>query len=232
MKTVAVVVAAGKGERMGASIGKQFVLLSGRPILAHTLDIFDKAHVIDEIVLVLSRDDQTYFKENVLTGLTLNTPLTTVAGGASRQASVYNGLARISADTDVVAIHDGVRPLVTNRLIDETVNTAKKNGAAIPSLPVTDTIKRINRKGVIEKTIARSKLHTAQTPQAFQLSVIKKAHIQARENGYAGTDDAQLVEEVGLPVAVVQGSPDNIKITTPRDLFLAEAIIENRKIAG
>ncbi len=229
IKTAAIVVAAGKGVRMGASMGKQFIDLNGRSILAHTLDIIGNFDPIDKIVLVLSRHDQAHFKKNILPGISLKTPLSIVTGGDTRQASVYNGLTRIDPDTDIVVIHDGVRPFLTHHLINETVNRAIETGAAIPALPVTDTIKRADSGGAIEKTIDRRRLVTVQTPQAFQVAVIKKAHDQACENGYIGTDDAELVEKLGFPVTVVQGSPDNLKITTPRDLVFAEAIIKHRK---
>ncbi len=207
MNTTAVIVAAGKGVRMGKTIGKQFLPLGGRAILAHTLSVFDKSAMIDRMILVLSPDERVYCKTEVLSKMTLDTPLSLVSGGPTRQESVYNGLNAIQEKDSIVIIHDGVRPFVRPHHIVETVEKARETGACILALPVTDTLKAVDSAHCIQATLARSTVWMAQTPQTFRLEVIRRAHQSARDTEYKGTDDAQLVERMGLPVTVISGSP-------------------------
>jgi len=232
MEIFSVIVAAGKGVRMGGTLGKQFLPLGGRPILAHTLYGFNKSELIDRIVIVLSAGDIDYFKTEVLSKLTLSKEIQVVTGGAHRQDSVYNGLRQIQAKDGIVLIHDGVRPFVRPEQIAATVEKARETGACILALPVADTLKRVAEDRRIQSTLERKSVWMAQTPQVFRFSIIWQAHQAARKAGYSGTDDAQLVERLGLPVTVVRGSRSNIKITTPEDLALAEAILATDRFKG
>lgn len=231
MKTAAVIVAAGKGVRMGMAIGKQFLLLADRPILAHTLGVIDASPLIHRIVLVLAADDIHYCETKVLPELGLSKPIQIVAGGKQRQDSVYNGLREVQTTEDLVLIHDGVRPFISQQQIAATIEKANETGAAVLSIPVTDTLKRVDRNGRIEATLERKPLWMAQTPQVFRRAIIWQAHQAAQKDGYCGTDDAQLIERQGLPVAIVSGSRTNIKITMPEDLAMAEMILASRQNA-
>lgn len=225
MEIIGVIVAAGKGVRMGGMLGKQFLPLGGRPILAHTLSGFNESELIDRIIIVLSAGDIDYFKTEILSKLTLSKKIQVVTGGEHRQNSVYNSLLQVRAKDGIVLIHDGVRPFVRSEQIAATVAKARETGACILALPVADTLKRVAEDRRIQSTLERKSVWMAQTPQVFRFSVIWQAHQAARKAGYSGTDDAQLVERLGLPVAIVPGSRSNIKITTPEDLALAEAIL-------
>lgn len=225
MRTTAVIVAAGKGVRMGKTIGKQFLPLGGRPILTHTLSVFDKSEMIDQIILVISSGDKDYCQTEILAKMNFGTPLSLAIGGRTRQESVCSGLAYVRGKESIVVIHDGVRPFVHPRHIVATVEKARETGACILGLPVTDTLKHLDGDHCILSTLERTTVWIAQTPQVFRFSTIWQAHQAARKAGYIGTDDAQLVERLGLPVTVVPGSRSNIKITTPEDLKLAEAVL-------
>ena len=225
MKIIGIIVAAGKGVRMGGTLGKQFLPLGGRSILEHTISGFNESELIDQMVIVLSANDIDYFKSKILSKLTLLKKIQAVIGGEHRQDSVYNGLRQIRAKDGIVLIHDGVRPFARSEQIAATVEKARQTGASILSIPVADTLKRVAENGRIQSTLERESVWMAQTPQVFRFPVIWQAHQAARKAGYIGTDDAELVERLGLPVAVVPGSPYNIKITTPEDLALAKAIL-------
>lgn len=229
MKVIGIIVAAGKGLRMGGAIGKQFLPLGRRSILAHTISGFNASETIDRIVLVLPAGDIDYFKTEILSGLTLSKRIEVVVGGAHRQDSVYNGLRQIREDDGIVLVHDGVRPFVRPEQIAATVEKARETGACILALPVTDTLKQVEKDKQIRTTLERKSVWMAQTPQVFKFLVIWEAHQAARKAGYIGTDDAQLVERLGLPVTVVPGSRSNLKITTPEDLVLAEAMLNSFK---
>jgi len=225
--TSVIIVAAGQGVRMGADVPKQFLELGGKPVLAHTLMVFDHSSEVEHIVLCLPDSEIDFCRSDILTSLGLKTPISLVAGGQRRQDSVYNALKTLEGD-HIVLIHDGVRPFVTQDIIKACIEGAVQWGACIPTIAVTDTLKRVDADGCIQQTVSRKGLHMAQTPQAFRLSVIKPAHQTARENGWLVTDDASLVERMGLTVRVIPGSPHNIKITTPEDLRRAEAILRKR----
>lgn len=224
MKTVAIITAAGSGKRMGRP--KQFLEIGGKPIVEWAVAAFEKAGVIDEIILVVNKEDiskATMFKYSKLKQV--------VAGGEERQASVNNGLKVVADDTEIVAIHDGARPFITPEIIENAVAEAKASGAVVVGVPVCDTIKRVTRlvpSGVegdgrrIVETVDRSELWRAQTPQVFKKDII----IKAFESNDRVTDDAMLVEKMGIPVKMVMGSYRNFKITTPDDLAIAEKIIK------
>lgn len=224
----AIIVAAGKGMRMKNSLRKQYLLLAGRPILAHTLLVFDTCSLIENIILVVPKDDFDYCNENVLSSITLRNNVTLISGGAKRQDSVYNGLLAIdNKSANIVVIHDGVRPIVSPEQLTACIIGAKKYGACILGIPVDSTLKQINNSGYVDKTIERDTIWLAQTPQAFQHSLLIKAYDKARQEDFSGTDDAMLVERLGGSVKVVSGSKHNIKITTREDLELAKAILKN-----
>ncbi|MDA8140463.1 MAG: 2-C-methyl-D-erythritol 4-phosphate cytidylyltransferase [Desulfobacteraceae bacterium] len=218
------IVAAGKGVRMGAVQPKQYLPLNGQAILWHTLKAFDLCPVVDRIVVAVSSDQLQYCRHEVLGGQKLRSQLSLVEGGKHRQDSVFNGLEVLEED-GIVLIHDGVRPLVSVDLIQSCIHGAQRWGACIPVIEVTDTLKQINEQGVIARTVPRDTLRMAQTPQAFEVGLIKEAHRLARRNHIQATDDASLVEQMGAAVHVIPGSVSNIKITTPEDLQRAEMIL-------
>jgi 2-C-methyl-D-erythritol 4-phosphate cytidylyltransferase len=215
VKTTAIIVAAGTGSRFKSDTPKQFLDLAGKPVIVRTLERFQHAESIDSIVLVLSGDriDESDFAFSKLVKV--------VAGGATRAESVLNGL-NAAADADIVAVHDGARPLVTTDEIDRTVAKAKEMGAACLVAPVTDTIKSI-RGNEISGTLDRNKLRRALTPQAFKIEVLRRA-FEMGEADEDATDECFLVEKLGHPIAFVEGSARNFKITNPDDLRLAEMI--------
>ncbi|SNB47678.1 2-C-methyl-D-erythritol 4-phosphate cytidylyltransferase [Geobacter sp. DSM 9736] len=231
MKVIAVVPAAGMGKRMGAGFNKQYLQLSGKPILAHTLTAMQNARIIDTIYLVIPAEEISYCREQVVERYALDKVREIVPGGAERQHSVLNGLRAISgaADDDVILIHDGVRPFVPLRVIEEAVSVAAKHDGALVAVPAKDTIKVVV-KGVVRETPPRETLWLAQTPQAFRYRIIRAAHETAAAEGFLGTDDASLVERAGGAVHVVLGDYRNIKITTPEDMRLAEAFLDELRV--
>jgi 2-C-methyl-D-erythritol 4-phosphate cytidylyltransferase len=226
MKTVAIITASGYGKRMGRP--KQFIGIGGKPILEWTLSVFEEAKAVDEIILVVNKEDIEQAKEFKLSKLRQ-----IVGGGKERQDSVYKGLKALPEDAEIVAIHDGARPFVTSEIIDKAVSEAKAFGAVVVGVPVSDTIKQIkneklkmkNEGAIIEKTIDRSLMWRAQTPQIFKKDIILKAYQEGRGK-HQVTDDAMLVEKLVIPVKMVMGSYQNIKITTPEDLVVAEGILK------
>jgi len=222
--TSALIVAAGQGVRMGTNTPKQFLMIGGRPILAHTISVFDQSPHIDLIVICLPQGEMEFCKQQIVDKGGMRTRIVFAPGGERRQDSVYNGLQLLEGN-GIVLIHDGVRPFVTTELIAECQRGADRWGACIPAIAVTDTLKRIDSQGRILETIPRKEMVMAQTPQAFRLPLIKAAHQKAREQGWLATDDASLVEQMGEEVRVIPGMPDNIKITTPEDLRRAESML-------
>jgi 2-C-methyl-D-erythritol 4-phosphate cytidylyltransferase len=222
----AIIVAGGNGVRMGTDTRKQYLSLANTPIIAHTLQSFDAAESIHQLILVLPKDDIDFIQKSIVSSLKLSTPFRMTAGGKTRQSSVYQGLLMVNDLNGIVAIHDGVRPFILPQEIDRCVETAKSSGACIMGIPVSETIKQVNTNDLIQNTIDRSNLWLAQTPQVFQYQMIRKAHDMALKEGFNGTDDAMLVERIGEQVKVLQGNRWNIKITTPDDLLLAEAFLK------
>jgi 2-C-methyl-D-erythritol 4-phosphate cytidylyltransferase len=218
MKTTAIIVAAGSGSRFNSETPKQFLEINGKPVVVHVIERFESAPSVDAIVLVLAKDQIGSLELNQFTKLQ-----TIVAGGNSRAASVSNGLNAVSADTDIVAVHDGARPLVTVDEIERTIERAKQTGAACLVAAVTDTIKSI-RGDEIAATLDRDQLRRALTPQAFRLEVLKTAYDGA-DLSESITDECYLVERLGHPIAIVEGSVRNIKITHPEDLILAKTLL-------
>ena len=228
-KATAIIVAAGKGVRMDVSSRKQYLLLGHVPIIIRTVLLFNTCPSIADVFLVVPPTDTDYCKELISRSNDIEKECHIVSGGDSRQASVYKGLQAVekSGNTSgIVAIHDGVRPLVKPDHIESCIATAGTTGACILAIPAHDTLKQIKTgTSVIADTLPRKEIWFAQTPQAFQYDIIRNAHELALENHVSGTDDAMLVERMGIPVSVVPGSRHNIKITTREDLFLAEALL-------
>jgi 2-C-methyl-D-erythritol 4-phosphate cytidylyltransferase len=224
-KAAAIIVAAGEGLRMGGGDKKQFVLLGDRPVMAHCLCAFEACDVVEEVFVVIAEGDRTLCRERVISPLRLKKKIHLIPGGATRQASVFNGLRATEERFPVVAIHDAVRPLIKSEQIAECVRVAETHGACIPVIPATDTVKRVDEESRVVATLNRQMIRMAQTPQAFQYWLIYKAHLAAREEGRRATDDAELVERCGGMVRVVAGDPYNIKITVPTDLKVAEALL-------
>ena len=221
---VAIVVAAGSGSRFGGTTPKQFLDLGGKPLIVHTLERFQACPDIDRIILVLPENDLSAFIKKY-EEFTLSKIMGFAVGGETRAESVWNGFSAIGEAAEVVAIHDGARPLVTAAEISACINKAKDTGAAILAAPVTDTIKEI-RDGRIVRTIDRSNLRRALTPQCFRYEILQRAFANA-DFGAAVTDESFLVEKLGVEVAVVEGSATNIKVTTPEDLRLVESFLKN-----
>lgn len=226
MKTTAVIVAAGSSTRMGGQISKQFISLNGTPAIVHTLRAFQQAQSIDSIVVVCRKTDIIDIKR--LSGENGITKLTAVAeGGSTRQQSVKNGVA-LAQGADFIAIHDGARPLVTPQDIDKVVADAQKHGAAALGVQVKDTIKVVDNNGFILSTPNRSSLIAIYTPQVFKTDMYMQAMKKAEEDNKDYTDDCQLVEALGERVLVTVGSAENIKLTTPEDIAVAESFLKRR----
>lgn len=223
MKVAAVIAAGGRGRRMNSTLSKQFLRLKGRPILYYTLNTFESLQEIEEIILVVGPSDMDYAQREVLQPYRFR-KVKLVEGGKERQDSVYNGLRSCSPQTDIVVIHDGVRPFVTKKIILASIEAAKKYRAVGVGVPVKDTIKVVDG-GFILNTPDRSTLWAIQTPQTFEYSLILRAHEEARKAGFYGTDDTVLVERLGFPVRMIEGAYENIKITTPEDMLVAEAFL-------
>jgi 2-C-methyl-D-erythritol 4-phosphate cytidylyltransferase len=225
---VAIIVAAGSGKRMGHSTKKQFLSISSKPIVAYTLDVFDSIDRVDRIILVIPKGWKRYCQREIIEKYGYRKEIEVISGGARRQDSVACGLARVSGDYEIVIIHDGVRPFVTRRMVVESIVKARKFGACVAAIPVTDTVKMVSREGVIEKTLPRKHLWRVQTPQTFRLSLIRKAYAKALKDKFYGTDDAQLLERMNKPVKVISGDYRNVKITTGEDLILAETLLSGK----
>lgn len=231
MAVHALIPAAGTGRRMGAGGNKQYLELGGRPILAHTLRRLAALDGIDVLHVIVPEEERNYCREQVIARFAPDKVGSVIAGGAERQDSVRNGLAACGASgDDLVLIHDGVRPFFPADRVAALLAAAATDGAAVLAIPAQDTIKEV-ANGRVVRTLERSRLWQVQTPQAFRFAVIDSAHRRARAAGFAGTDDASLVEWCGGTVAVVAGSPYNFKITTPADLALARALLAGGEAA-
>jgi len=222
----AIIVAAGKGIRMSDSVRKQYIALDGMPMLSRTLGVFNHCDLIDRIIVAVPEDDIDFCRNEIIPAANMGKDPILVIGGARRQDSVYNSLKTIETDDGVVLIHDGVRPFVNPEHLVACIKGAQKHGACILGIPAFDTVKHVNAKNEIIQTQKRDRLWLAQTPQAFQLQLIKKAHEIAKKEGFMGTDDASLVERLGGVVKIIPGSRSNIKITNQEDLKLAQALLQ------
>mgnify|MGYP001365092819 CR=1 FL=1 len=228
MKTVAIIPAGGAGRRFNAGKAKQYLSLNGLPVLVHALKVFEQTEDIDEIILVVPETDIKSVRDKLISINNLQKVAKIVPGGAKRQDSVRNGIAAIEGKCDIVVVHDGVRPFVTVEMIQRAVEAARKFQAAVIGVPAKDTIKETEADDFIERTVPRQNLWITQTPQAFRFDVLQKAYEAACRDNYCGTDDASLVERIGIKVKMISGSYENIKITTPEDLVVAEALMKNK----
>jgi 2-C-methyl-D-erythritol 4-phosphate cytidylyltransferase len=229
MKTVAVIPAAGAGLRMGSGVAKQFMELRGRPLLSVTLENFERCPAVERIVVVVPGDRVSFCKEEIVDRFGLGKVKDIVPGGERRQDSVRLGLEAAQGEFDLALIHDGVRPFAEPAFIARIIQACFRARAIVPVLPLKETIKEVGQDGAVVGTIQRGSLHLVQTPQAFRYEDILSAHRRAAEEKWEEmTDDAQFLERVGIPVAVVEGLEENIKITTPYDLELARFILSRR----
>lgn len=228
MSVAAVVVAAGRGERLGGSVPKAFVPLAGRPLLAYSLEALAAVRAVERVVPVLAPRDRGRWDAVAAELGGMPKLAAPVGGGARRQDSVGAGLAALGGEATWVLVHDAARPLVRAEAVERVLEAARRDGAAILASPARDTLKRV-REGRVLDTPPRSELWGAQTPQAFAVALLREALAKAEADGFTGTDDAQLVERLGAAVAVVPGDPDNLKITDPADLVLAELLLRERQ---
>jgi len=222
MKVGAIIPAAGRGKRIGASVPKQFLEIQGKPLLHHTLTVFASCKLIDYVVLVMPRTDVDETGDDWLNKYEIVREV--VVGGEQRQDSVYNGFNSLEEETGIVVVHDGVRPFTTPQMITATVEAAQQHGAAITAIPVSDTVKQA-ADGFVKQTVSRDGLWRVQTPQAFQYGLLKQAFKKAKKDSYYGTDEGSLVEYLGERVKIVPGSELNIKITRKEDLILGESLL-------
>ncbi len=223
-RVAALIVAAGQGKRFGGAVSKQFLEVCGRPLLWYSLAAFERCAAVDEILVILSSDSIAE-RTAEIAGWGFDKFSAAVAGGAERHDSVFAGLEALSPEVGYVAIHDGVRPMISPEIIGASIDAALTCGAAIVGVPPKDTIKR-TAGGLIEETLDRSRLLLVQTPQVFRVDLIRAAYERAYELGVFSTDDAALVEAIGQPVCVVTGDYRNIKVTSPEDLLFVNALLE------
>lgn len=226
----AIIVAGGKGKRMGADMNKQYLLLDGKEVVARTLEVFQSSDEVDEIILVSPESEVEFCRQSIVSKYGLSKVVKIIPGGAERQDSVYNGLVSCNVRTEIVLIHDGARPFVTEEMIRKSVKYAREIGACSVGMPVKDTIKVLDYNNFAVETPDRKNLYAVQTPQTFKYEIILNAHKNARTNGSLATDDTMLVEELGHRVKFIEGSYANIKITTPEDLVFAEAMLKAAEV--
>lgn len=219
-----VIVAAGTGSRMNMGINKQFIKLEGKEIIAYTIEKFYNNSNIEDIVVVVKEDESDFFKKEILDKYNFKN-IKIAYGGKERQDSVYNGLKLLDKKCHFVLIHDGARPFVSDKIIDNCIKEAKNHKAVVVGVPVKDTIKVIDKDKYIVDTPNRSVLWAVQTPQTFDYNILIDSYKDAFKNGFYGTDDAMLVERIGYKVKMVEGSYNNIKITTQEDLNIGSQIL-------
>ncbi len=223
MSVCAIGPAGGSGTRMGGTVPKQFQSLNGKPILYHTIKTLQNCETISEIILVVPEKEYETANTDWLGKLEIVKKV--VIGGEQRQDSVYNGFCEVSQDSEIVLVHDGVRPFLSQKMIADSIDAAREYGAAITAIPVHDTIKRVDTSGLVSQTIDREGLWRVQTPQAFRYSLLLDAFNKAKTENFYGTDEGALIEHLGEPVKIVEGLEQNIKITRPEDLELSKAFI-------
>jgi 2-C-methyl-D-erythritol 4-phosphate cytidylyltransferase len=229
MRTLAIILAAGVGKRMGAATNKQLLLLDNKPIIVHTLQVFEDCRAIDGVYLVVNQKDLPVVQEEILETYRFNKVMKLVIGGRLRQDSVKNGLEAIDHPCDIVVIHDGARPFITPSFIEKGIFLMEMFDAIIPAIPVKDTIKVVSKEGFVIKTLDRDSLWHVQTPQTFKFDLISKAYKEGVSKKLYGYDDATFLEYSGKKVKVIEGSSYNIKITTPEDLITARGILAQLK---
>lgn len=219
-----IIAAAGMSNRMGSKINKQFIAIDNKPILAHTVEKFEKCKYIDEIIIISKEEEVEYCKREIVKKYGFKKVSNIVRGGKERQDSIYNGIMALNHKTNIVLTHDGARPFVRMESIKEGIQGVIDHGACVVGVPVKDTIKVVSDEENVHHTPKRSLLWAAQTPQCFWFDLLKKGYENAIKEGIQGTDDSSLVEKTGQKIKMIMGSYDNIKITTPEDLIIAESI--------
>jgi len=218
------VVAAGSGSRMGTGTKKQYLLLDNKPLFIHTLEVMEKQKKITGMILVVPAADLEFCKE-LINEYSIGKILCIVSGGETRGASVYNGLQAVPVDSEFVVVHDGARPFLSQKVLEDVLAAAEAEGAAIAAVPVKDTIKQANPDGLVQKTLERSLLWSVQTPQVFRKEILLECYKRALGDKLQGTDDAFILETYGYPVKVVPGDYKNMKITTKEDLEYAKYLL-------
>lgn len=213
---------------MESSTPKQYLDLGGRPILAQTLQVFEECPSVDGVYLIVPPEQMDTVQKDIVEKYRFQKVHKVVRGGKMRQQSVWNGLRAIRTQCAIVVVHDGVRPFISRKLIEQSIKEAEKSGAAVVAVLAKDTIKRA-AKGKKVQTLPREEIWLAQTPQTFQFPLLMKAYQKAHQEDFLGTDDASLVERLGHPITLITGDYTNIKITTPEDLLVAEALLTGRK---
>lgn len=221
-----IIAAAGMSNRMGSKINKQFLLIDNKPILAHSIEAFNRLKFIDEIIVVSKEEEVDYCRKEIVYKYGFNKVSRIIKGGKERQDSVYNGILALDKKTDIVLTHDGARPFIRKEAIIKGIQGAIEYGACVIGVPLKDTIKVIEDNDIVHHTPNRSLLWAAQTPQCFQIDLLKEGYEYAISEGIVGTDDSSLVEKKGYPVKMLMGNYDNIKITTPEDLVIAESFLK------
>ncbi|MBI4208263.1 MAG: 2-C-methyl-D-erythritol 4-phosphate cytidylyltransferase [Deltaproteobacteria bacterium] len=223
-----IIVSAGEGKRFRGGTLKQFLKLDQRWIVHHALEAFISTNLFEQVILALPASHVQSIRKDLQNKVPSSIRFETVRGGATRQESVEKGLGAIQSPCNLVLVHDGVRPFPSRKLIESVVEVAQDQIAAIPVIPVRDTVKQLDKQGHVLKTIPREDFWMAQTPQGFHYTVLKNAHAWGQEKEYKGTDDATLIEKMGIPVKTVPGEVTNIKITTPEDFELAKRLLQGR----
>lgn len=219
-----IIAAAGMSNRMGSKINKQFIAIDNKPILAHTIEKFEECRYIDEIIIVSKEEEVDYCRKEIVRKYGFKKVAKIIRGGKERQDSIYNGLLALNEKADIVLTHDGARPFVKSEHIEDGIKGVIEYGACVIGVPVKDTIKVVNDSQNVHHTPKRSLLWAAQTPQCFWTHLIKKGYEHAMNEGIVATDDSSLVEKMGHDIKMIMGSYDNIKITTPEDLIIAESL--------
>jgi len=227
-RVAAIIPAAGEGRRMGGAVPKQFLQIGGREVLARTLAVFEACVAIDDVWVVVAAEQCAWCQTTIVERYGLRKVRGVVAGGTTRQASVWHGLQQVADAVGLVVVHDGVRPFVTELLVQQTLDYAGRYGAAIAAVPLKDTLKRVSAAGTVEATVPREHLWRVQTPQAFQHALLRRAFQHAWQQELQATDEAGLIEALGYKVQIVPGYEHNVKITTPDDLVFGEIFLRER----
>lgn len=220
-----IVAAAGMSNRMGSKINKQFINIDNDPILVHTLNKFEQSNYIDEIILIAKEEEVEYCRKEIVRKYGFKKIKKIIKGGKERQDSIYNGILALDERSDIVLTHDGARPFVRKQNIEDGIKGVLEYDACVIGVPVKDTIKVVDDDKSVHHTPKRSMLWAAQTPQCFWRSILQKGYEYAINEGIVGTDDSSIVEKAGYDVKMIMGNYDNIKITTPEDLIIAESLL-------
>lgn len=226
-----IIAAAGMSNRMGSKINKQFIVIDNKPILAHTIEKFEACKYVDEIIVVSKEQEVEYCRKEIIRKYGYRKVTNIIKGGKERQDSIYNGIMALNERTDIVLTHDGARPFVRMESIVNGIKGALDYGSCVIGVPLKDTIKVIEEDNQVHHTPNRALLWAAQTPQCFQIDLLKEGYEYAISEGILGTDDSSLVEKKGYPVKMIMGNYDNIKITTPEDLVVAQSIAKDKTLS-